>query len=123
MYLLVKNAHITFALISIGLFILRATWSVRESAQLDKPWVKIAPHLNDTLLLGCAVYLMVISNQYPFAQPWLTAKLLALLVYIVIGSIAIKRGKTANARLFASLTATAVFAYIFAVALSKSPYL
>ncbi len=120
MYLLMKQAHISFALISISLFVLRAFWSVTEAPQLQQRWAKIAPHINDTLLLGCAVYLMVYSGQYPFSDHWLTAKFFALLVYIATGTIAIKRGKTTGTRMLFSLLAVATFSYIFAVALSHS---
>lgn len=123
MYLTIKHAHMTFAVISICLFMLRASWSVMESPQLQRRWVKIVPHLNDTLLLSCAIYLMTASGQYPFAQGWLTAKLLALFAYIGVGTFAIKRGKTAGSRLLFSLMAVAIFCYIFAVAITHSPWL
>ena len=120
MYTVIKNAHITFALISISLFVLRAYWSVMESPRLQKRWAKTVPHINDALLLSCAVYLMNASHQFPFSDNWLTAKLLALLVYIVTGTVAIKRGKTRGIRLLFSLLAAATFSYIFAVARTHS---
>lgn len=123
MYTIVKNAHITFAVISISLFILRTFWSVTESVKLQQQWAKIVPHINDTLLLGCAVYLMITTGQYPFADQWLTAKVLALLVYIATGTIAIKRGKRAGMRLLFSLLAVATFSYIVAVAVTRTPWI
>ena len=123
MYLLIKQAHIGFAIISISLFVLRAFWSVTESAKLQQKWAKVAPHIIDTLLLGSAVYLMITTGQYPFADHWLTAKFLALLVYIVTGTIAIKRGKTAGVRLLFSLLAMTTFGYIVAVAMTRMPWL
>lgn len=121
MYTIIKNAHITFAVISISLFILRAFWSVTESAKLQQRWAKIVPHINDTLLLSCAVYLMITTRQYPFVDHWLTAKFIALLVYIATGTIAIKRGKTAGVRLLFALLAIATFIYIAAVAVTHTP--
>ena len=123
MYALIKNAHITFALISISLFIIRSYWSVTESPRLKQTWVRVMPHVNDTLLLGCAVYLMLLSQQYPFVNNWLTAKFIALLVYIGFGTVAIKRGKSGRIRLFSAIFSAAVFAYIFAVAITRSPSL
>ena len=123
MYLIIKNAHVTFALISILLFVLRATWSVVESPKLQQKWAKIAPHVIDTLLLVCAIYLMIASGQYPFVEGWLTAKLFALIAYIGLGTFAIKRGKTAGSRMFFSLLSIATFCYIFAVAITHSPWL
>lgn len=121
MYTIIKNAHITFAVISISLFILRAFWSVTKSAKLQQRWAKIVPHINDTLLLSCAVYLMITTRQYPFVDHWLTAKFIALLVYIATGTIAIKRGKIAGVRLLFALLAIATFIYIAAVAVTHTP--
>jgi uncharacterized membrane protein SirB2 len=116
-YLLIKYSHMSFAAISIGLFLIRSFWSYRDSATLQKKWVKITPHINDTLLLGCAIFLMIQSGQYPFDQNWLTAKVLALLAYIGIGTIAIKRGRTPQIRLIAAILATLTFAYMVMVAI------
>jgi uncharacterized membrane protein SirB2 len=123
LYAIIKNAHITFAVISISLFILRAFWSVTESAKLQQHWAKIVPHINDTLLLICAVYLMITTGQYPFSDHWLTAKFIALLAYIAIGTVAIKKGKTAGMRLLFSLLAVMTFSYIVAVAVTRTPWL
>ena len=120
-WIAIKMAHITFALLSISFFIVRAAWSVFESPILQKTWVKILPHVIDTLLLASALYLVVASSQYPFQQPWLTAKLLALIVYILLGTMAIKRGKSPLKRGLFALLAIAVFGYMLAVAFYRSP--
>jgi uncharacterized membrane protein SirB2 len=122
LYVIIKNAHISIAIISISLFVLRAYWSVIESQQLQKSWAKTIPHINDALLLACAIYLMNASHQFPFTNDWLTAKFFALLVYIGTGTVAIKRGKTKGIRLLFSLLAIATFCYIFAVAINHSPW-
>ncbi|MAT51736.1 MAG: regulator SirB [Porticoccaceae bacterium] len=122
-YLSVKFAHMAFALISIAFFAVRAVWSVFEAPVLSSRWVRVSPHVIDTLLLACAVYLMVASGLYPFQQPWLTAKLLALIVYILLGTLAIKRGKTPLRRGIYALLAVVVFGYILAVAFYHSPLL
>lgn len=77
------------------------------------------PHVVDTTLLGSAVTLAILGGQYPFQQNWLSAKVLALLLYIVLGSMALKRGRTPAIRAAALAGALAVFAYIVAVALTK----
>lgn len=123
MYLILKNAHVALALISITLFVVRAVWSVNASPQLQQKWAKIVPHIIDTLLLASAVYLMMASHQYPFADSWLTAKLIALIAYIGTGTFAIKRGRTAGIRLLFSLMSVAIFCYILAVAITHSPSL
>lgn len=79
------------------------------------------PHVIDTALLASAVTLAVLSGQYPLAQGWLSAKVLALLLYIVLGTVALKRGKTRAVRAGAFAAALACFGYIVAVAVSKQP--
>ncbi|MFA5494420.1 MAG: SirB2 family protein [Porticoccaceae bacterium] len=120
-YLAIKLAHITFALLSIGFFAVRALWSIFGSPLLRQTWVRVLPHVNDTLLLACALYLVLASGQYPFQQPWLTAKLVALAAYILLGTMAIKRGSTPLIRGLFALLAIAVFGYMIAVAFYRSP--
>lgn len=60
--------------------------------------MRIVPHVVDAVLLATATALAVLSYQYPFVQGWLTAKVLALVLYIVCGTMAIKRGKTKAVR-------------------------
>jgi len=91
---------------------------------LARPWVRVLPHVVDTVLLASAIALAVISGQYPLTQGWLTAKVLGLLAYIVLGTIALKRGRTPAIRITAFSGALLVFFYIAAVAMTKSvlPY-
>ncbi|MBB5020235.1 putative membrane protein SirB2 [Chitinivorax tropicus] len=122
-YIALKHLHMTFAAISISLFLLRGYWMWQTSPRLQQRWVKVVPHINDTALLGTAIAMVIWSRQYPFVMDWLTAKLLALILYIVLGSIALKRGRTKPIRLLALLGATLTFTYIVGVALTKSPVL
>lgn len=121
-YLAIKHFHITCAILSGSFFLIRGTWMLTASPLLQQRWVRIAPHLVDTLLLASAITLAVMSGQYPLAQNWLTAKVVALLVYIVLGAIALKRGKTRAVRTAAFVAALAVFAYIVTVAVTKQPW-
>jgi uncharacterized membrane protein SirB2 len=121
-YTSLKHFHIACAALSGALFLLRGIWMLAGSARLQQKWVRIAPHVVDTLLLASAVVLAVWSRQYPGAQPWLTAKLVALVGYIVLGVIALKRGRTLQTRQAAFVGALALFAYIVAVAVTKQPW-
>jgi uncharacterized membrane protein SirB2 len=120
-YLLVKHLHMTCAVLSITLFVLRGGWTLSGSPLMQQRWVRILPHIVDTLLLGSALTLVMLSGLYPFVQPWLTAKVLALCVYIVLGSLALKRAKTKGGQALAMLAALLTVAYIVAVALTKNP--
>ena len=118
-YLVVKYLHITFAVISGSFFLLRGIWMLLDSSTLQRRWVKVVPHAVDTLLLTTALVMVFWSGQYPFVQAWLTAKVVALIVYIGLGTMALKRGRTKTGRVSALLAALAVFAYIVAVALTR----
>ncbi len=118
-YLTVKHFHMLCAASSGGLFILRGIWMLRDSSLLQARWSKIAPHLIDTLLLSSALVMVIWSHQYPFVQPWLNAKLLALGGYILLENITLKHGKTKSVRVGAFISALLVFTYIGAVAMTK----
>ena len=120
-YLALKHIHMTFAMLSGALFLLRGCWMMADSALLQRRWVKIAPHLIDTLLLASALGLAAWGGLYPIAQSWLTAKVVALVLYIVLGTVALKRGKTKGVRVAAFAGALAAFGYIVAVAVTKQP--
>ncbi len=120
-YLTLKSLHVGCVAVSYALFLLRGIWMIRRPERLRLRWVRTLPHVVDTVLLGSAVAMALMIRQYPFVAGWLTAKLLALLLYIVLGSIALKRGPTRNQRIAAWFAAQAVFFYIVAVALTRSP--
>lgn len=120
-YLAIKYLHVSCVMLSGFGFVLRGFWMLTESSWLQRRVVRIVPHVNDSLLLAAAIALAVLSGQYPFLVPWVTAKVLGLLVYIVLGSIALKRGRTKSLRIVAWLLAVLVFAYIVAVALTRNP--
>jgi uncharacterized membrane protein SirB2 len=123
-YTLLKYLHISCAALSGAGFVLRGVWVLHGSPALARRWVRIAPHVVDTVLLASAIALTVLLNQYPLAQAWLTAKVVGLIAYIVLGTIALKRGRTPAIRRIAFGGALLVFAYIVAVAMTKSvlPY-
>ena len=118
-YLAVKHLHMGCAALSGSLFLLRGVWMLRYSTMLQRRWVRVLPHCIDTVLLASALVLVFWSGQYPFAQPWLGAKVVALLLYIVLGAIALKRGPTRKARVLAFGAALLTFLYIVAVATTR----
>jgi len=120
-YLLLKHAHITLAAISGSLFAARGLWVATASPVMRRPWVNRIPHLIDSLLLASAIALAWWSEQSPLTSHWLGAKLLALIAYILLGSLALKYGTTRWTRSAAFFGALACFAYIASVALTKNP--
>jgi uncharacterized membrane protein SirB2 len=118
--LLIKLTHVTCAALSYAGFVLRGIWMIRDSKMLERRWVKVLPHVVDTVLLASAIALAVMLKQYPLAAPWLTAKVVALVLYIVLGMVALRRGTTRRIRIGAWIAAQAVFLYIVAVALTRN---
>ncbi|MDH5737861.1 MAG: SirB2 family protein [Gammaproteobacteria bacterium] len=113
--------HIASVVTSISLFIVRGYWMMTENALLNRKMVKILPHVIDTLLLVSAIALTLLIDQYPFAADWLTVKFFALIVYIVLGTIALKRGKTRATRCIALAAAVLTFLFITSVAWHHQP--
>jgi uncharacterized membrane protein SirB2 len=120
-FTLLKIIHVTTAAVSYALFFVRGIWMINGSPHLSERWARIVPHVNDTLLLAAAIWMTILIDQYPGTHAWLTAKVAGLLVYIGLGTVALKRGKTQGVRIAAWLAAQAVFIYIVAVALTRNP--
>lgn len=118
-YIALKHLHTTAAALSLLLFIIRAYWSVTGSAALQKKLIRMSPHVIDTILLICG---LAMAWTIGFNQSWIWAKLVALVMYIGVGTVAIKRGKTPASRLIAALIAVVIFSYIVGVALQRSPW-
>ncbi|NLC36636.1 MAG: SirB2 family protein [Alcaligenaceae bacterium] len=119
-YLLIKHLHMTAAGLSIFFFIIRAYWSITENGLLQKKAVKIAPHIIDTVLLAAAIWLSILLGPAA-AQPWVLTKIVLLIAYIGVGTIAIKRGCTPRSRAIAAVIAVLIFAYIVGVAIKHHP--
>ncbi len=114
-----KTLHVACAILSVSGYFLRGLLMLRGSALLNNRWVKVTPHVIDTLLLASAIVLAVRLQQYPFVHGWLTAKVLALVAYIVLGAIGLRYGRTRRIRVVAWLAALLTFGYIVAVALTR----
>ncbi len=117
----IKWVHIACAVLSGSGFFIRGIWMMRESAWLQVRMVKVVPHVVDTVLLVSAV---VLASQWGWAAlqlPWLLVKIVALLVYIGLGVVALRAGRNKRVRVLTWLAAMLVFVYIMTVAVSKNP--
>ena len=115
-----KTLHVCCALLSVAGFALRGYW-VLEANPLRSAWlVRVLPHVVDTLLLGSAVGMLVIWNVSPLALSWVSAKIIALLVYIGLGLVVMRFAKTRRGQAMAYAAALCTAAYIISVALTHS---
>ncbi|MCK8515811.1 SirB2 family protein [Methylonatrum kenyense] len=121
-YGLIKLIHQSSAALSLSLFVLRAALlNCKIPVSTGNNLIQVIPHVVDTILLTSAVALAVMARQAPFVDHWLTAKVVALLVYIALGSLALKRARTLAGRLLSLSLALATFGYIVWVAFTKNP--
>jgi uncharacterized membrane protein SirB2 len=118
---IVKSIHIVCALLSISGFVGRGLLMIKCSPLLTARWVKVSPHIIDTILLLSAIMLASQWGWPALQMPWLLAKIIALLIYIVLGSLALRPGLPQSVRILAWLAAIVTFAYIVSVALTKNP--
>lgn len=119
-YALIKNLHTLAAIVTITGFILRGYWMMTNRDILQHRVTRTVPHIVDTVFLLSGIAMLVMLSLNPLTQDWLLAKFAGLIAYILLGTIAIRRGPTMQVRRTAFVGALAVFAYIVGVALSKS---
>jgi len=120
-YLLVRHLHVTCVLLSVSLFVWRGALAL-----MSWPWrqwrvLRVAPHVVDTVLLGSALWLAWRIGQYPFVNGWLTAKVLGLLAYVLLGLRALGQNTRQSQRLPFFGAALLTMSYIVGVALTHSP--
>ena len=117
----IKAVHIAAVMASGSLFLVRGA-----AVQLGAAWAMAAPlrylsYAIDTALLTAALMLATIIHQFPFVQGWLTAKVLLLVVYVVLGSFALKRGRTRVVRTSCWIAALLVYLFIVSIARAHHP--
>ena len=121
MYFFLKYSHLALALASILGFATRAYWMATSSPRLSARLTRVLPHIVDTVFLASGIALVMHLELPVMRSPWLLAKFVALVAYIALGAIALRRGPTLQVRLVAAVGAIAAFAYIVGTALTKSP--
>jgi len=118
---LLKLIHVSCALVSIAGFALRGYWMAVDNSLLQHRVAKVLPHVVDALLLGSALALLFVLHLSPLTQPWLSAKIIALLLYIGLGMEALRFGQSKKIKVCAYLLALLTAGYMVSVAYSKSP--
>ncbi len=122
MYIFVKYVHVISVVLSVGGFFLRGVLMMRESPLLTLRWVRVLPHVNDTVLLVAAVSLAWMSGQDPFVADWVTAKIFGVIAYIVLGALALRDASTRGLRIACWIASLGVFGWIVSVALTRQPW-
>ncbi|MEO7062938.1 MAG: SirB2 family protein [Dokdonella sp.] len=121
-YAQIKLVHICAVIASGSLFGLRGLLMLARSRSGNHPALRYLSYAIDTTLLTAALMLVTILHQYPFVQAWLTVKVLLLVVYIVLGTLALKRGRTHAIQATCYFAALAVYLFIVSVAIAHNPW-
>ncbi|MGB0865528.1 MAG: SirB2 family protein [Granulosicoccaceae bacterium] len=121
-YPLIKQLHMSLAVISVTGFALRFVWMLCGSALIEHRLSKVLPHVVDTFLLLSGLTLAYTLKLSPLAVPWLGLKLILLLVYIVLGTLALKRAPNRPLKLLSFVGALLAFAQMLGVAINHSPW-
>ena len=120
-YLQIRDVHVAAVVASGTLFLGRGALALARWRHVMHPVLRYGSMLIDTVLLAAGLTLMFLIGQYPFVNGWLTAKLILLIVYIALGTFALKRAQTQSVRATCYLLALATFAYIISVAVAHDP--
>lgn len=116
---MIKHLHLSLVTLSIVGFVLRYYGGLRQSPWMQRRITRVLPHIIDTLLLIAGISLAFVLSLNPMAEPWLGTKLALLLLYIGLGTIALKRAKAPLTRLMFFVAALAVFGQMVGVAMRK----
>lgn len=114
--------HIGCVIVSGSVFFVRGCLMLAGSPATNHPAFEWTSRTVDVTLLAAAIALTLIIHQYPFVQAWLTVKVLLLVVYIVLGTFALRRGRTRAVRAASFVGALAVFLFIVSVARTQNPF-
>jgi uncharacterized membrane protein SirB2 len=120
-YLVLRQVHIGCAILTIVLFTMRGGLMLADSPLQRTAVLRYLPHAVDTVLLTTALMLTTVIRQYPFAVGWLTTKVVLLVVYVLLGSIALKRGRTKAIRTAAFVAALLTIGFLVTVARAHHP--
>ncbi|TAN04996.1 MAG: regulator SirB [Rhodanobacteraceae bacterium] len=113
--------HIGCVIASGSLFFIRGCMLLAGVRGANHVLLRSVSVVIDMTLLAAAVALTMIIHQYPFVQAWLTVKVILLVVYIVLGTFALKRGRTRAVRGGSFAAALAVYLFIISVAYTQNP--
>lgn len=121
-YLPIKYVHISAVLISGGLFFVRGLLLLN-----GQTWAMAAPlrylsYSIDTVLLTAALMLVTLLPSIVFKNGWLVVKLSILVLYVVLGSVALKRGRNLRTRWVCFFSAAMSYIFILSIAYTHQPW-
>jgi len=101
--LALKTLHLALVILSISFFVVRFVALQRNAGLMQQRWIRVAPHMIDTLLLASGIALAVGFHISPLRSHWLLAKLVFIVGYILLGVLAFRTKNPRQAVAFAIL--------------------
>ena len=114
--MLLKDVHVAFVALTFVSFSMRVYWMYNGSGLLRNKAVKVLPHIIDTILLLSGLAMAVMYYGAFYRRPWLVLKLVCVVVYIFLGVVALRSGKTMTIRITAAVGAWLMFFCIVFIA-------
>ena len=121
-YSLLKLIHQSAAALSFAGFFARGLGMLADLSWIRGRPARTLPHVVDTVLIVSAIALAWLARLSPANAPWISAKIAALLIYIALGLVALRLGRTKGVRATAWIAAMLTFGYIVSVAVTKNPH-
>lgn len=121
MYQAAIHLHVAAVVISLALFSFRFALTIKGSSILQQKWLKITPHVVDTVLLGTAIWLLTLSSMVE-VDGWVASKVIGVILYIVSGFFALKWAKTNRSRIIGFVCAVIWLMLTASVAFSKQAF-
>lgn len=120
-YVTLKLVHQGAVAISVAGFFVRGLASFAGAPWVRGRMARTLPHVVDTVLLLSALGLAWMLRLTPGNSSWLLAKIVGLVVYVMLGVVALRPGRPRGVRMVAWLAALATVAWIVSVAITKTP--
>ena len=120
-YLQIKMVHVLAVLLSGGLFALRGAGTLAGHRWPMAAPLRYLTYTVDTTLLTAALMLFALLPGAMFANGWLATKIVLLVVYIVLGTLALRRARTRRARTITYVAALVVYATMISIARAHHP--
>jgi uncharacterized membrane protein SirB2 len=121
LYPALLHAHIALVVLSVGLFALRWVGVLACGSWPMQRRTRVVSMVFDTALLCAGVTLWWLLKLHPLQQPWLGTKLALLVIYIVLGTFALKRARRWVGKLLFGVLAFAVVAQMVGIAHTRNP--
>jgi len=117
---MIKLIHLIFIFSSFISFTSRIGLSVFKPSLLQNKFIKIAPHVIDTILLLSGITLVIQGNWLAGEFGWIVSKFVLLLAYIGLGVMAMRF--SGIKRWLAFVAAIICFISIFIIAITKNGF-